>query len=89
MASERDQGPDGDLDLPVLLSPADVAEFLSIPRRTVYQWIDSGILPSHRVGPRLLRILRGDVLGLLRRLPVSDELGADTTAEDWKEETGA
>jgi excisionase family DNA binding protein len=75
---------DGDFDLPALLTPEDVAAFFNVPRRTVYQWIDSGLLPSYRVGPRLLRILRQDVLSLLRRLPVSDELGADTPDEDGR-----
>jgi len=74
-----------DLDLPALLTPEDVSAFLNVPRRTVYQWIDSGLLPSYRVGPRLIRIFRQDVLTLLQRLPVSDELGADTSDEDRKD----
>lgn len=75
--------------LPVLLTPADVAEFLRVPRRTVYEWIDSGQLPSHRVGTRLLRIFREDVLALLQRVAVSGELGADTPSVDRMEQSGA
>lgn len=69
----------------MLLTPADVASFLRVPRRTVYQWIDSGLLPSHRVGERLLRIFREDVLRLLQPVPVSDALGADTPDEDRRD----
>jgi excisionase family DNA binding protein len=72
-----------EVDLPPMLTPADVAELLRVPRRTVYAWIDSGLLPSRRVGPRLLRILRGDVLELLER--GSTEGIADSMVSDWKE----
>jgi excisionase family DNA binding protein len=65
-----DRGPD--FDLPPMLSPADVAELFRVPRRTVYAWIDSGLLPCRRVGSRLLRILRRDVLALLESEPRDD-----------------
>lgn len=86
MASEEAQQPAGEgVDVPVLLTPADVAALLRIPHRTVYQWIDSGLLPCHRLGKRLLRIFREDALALLQRLPGSEDVGADTTVDDERD----
>lgn len=61
-----------DIHLPPVLTPADVAQLFRVPRRTVYAWIDSGVLPSRRVGSRLLRILRRDVLALLEQSASED-----------------
>lgn len=82
-SEERLEDWGADVDLPPMLSPADVAELFRVPRRTVYAWIDSGLLPSRRVGSRLLRILRRDVLELLERGSTEDM--ADSIVGDWEE----
>lgn len=40
-------------------TPAEVAEVAGVSRRTVYNWISSGALPAHKVGPKLWVVYRG------------------------------
>jgi excisionase family DNA binding protein len=47
-----------------LLRPDEVAKYLSVTRKTVYLWVDSGILEAVRVC-KLLRIRRTEVEKLL------------------------
>ena len=51
--------------LPLLLTVAEVAEFLRTTRKAVYAMVERGRLPVARVGRRLL-IRRDDLVGLLR-----------------------
>jgi putative molybdopterin biosynthesis protein len=55
-------------DRPTLLSPADVARFAGVSRKTVYREIDRGELPAIHVG-RLLRIDPTDLSRYLGRMP--------------------
>jgi excisionase family DNA binding protein len=48
--------------LPPLLTADEVADYLKVKRRTVYDWVGQGILPAQTVGRRLLRFRRQDVL---------------------------
>lgn len=47
--------------LPHYLTAADVARMLGVQTRTVYSWVDRGLLPARRVGPRLLRFTAQDL----------------------------
>ena len=58
------------LDLPQILRPNEVADYLCIHVNTVYKLIHTGILPAFRVG-KSWRIRREDLL----------ELAAGVTAE--------
>lgn len=51
------------------LSIADVAEICDVSRKTVRGWISSGDLPAFRYGKRLIRIERGALDALGRRIP--------------------
>lgn len=52
------------LDLPAILKPTEVAEFLCIHKNTVYKLICRGDLPAFRVG-KSWRIQRNDLFHLL------------------------
>ncbi|WP_423774823.1 helix-turn-helix domain-containing protein [Bacteroides heparinolyticus] len=54
------------LDLPGILKPTEVAEFLCIHKNTVYKLIRRGDLPAFRVG-KSWRIQRNDLFHLLDR----------------------
>lgn len=54
------------LDLPAILKPTEVAEFLCIHKNTVYKLICRGDLPAFRVG-KSWRIQRSDLFHLLDR----------------------
>lgn len=58
-----DIDPDECRELPEILKPTDVAEFLCIHKNTVYKIIKRGDLPAFRVG-RAWRICRQDLLAL-------------------------
>lgn len=53
-------------DLPEILKPTEVAEFLCIHKNTVYKLIKRGDLPAFRVG-KSWRIQRSDLFHLLDR----------------------
>ena len=48
-------------DLPPFVSADEVAALFGVPRRTVYAWVDQGVLPTRRIGPRLLRFTPHDL----------------------------
>lgn len=50
-------------DLPALLTPNEVADYLCIHINTVYKLIHQGVLPAFRVG-KSWRIRRADLLAL-------------------------
>ena len=54
-----------------MLSIVDVAEELGCGRDTVYSLLASGQLRSVRIGERLRRIRRSDLLAFVESLPVS------------------
>ncbi len=50
-----------------MLTAADLAWILQAPVRTVYGFVDQGLLPSHRIGKRLLRFTDADLTVFLER----------------------
>lgn len=58
-----DVSPEECQDLPEILKPAEVAEFLCIHKNTVYKLIKRGDLPAFRVG-KSWRISRQDLSSL-------------------------
>jgi excisionase family DNA binding protein len=51
---------------PEYLSPAGVAKYLSVNRRTVYTWIKAGYLPAVKAGPKLWAIALTDLQKFLQ-----------------------
>jgi excisionase family DNA binding protein len=49
------------------MSPAQVAEYLQLDRKTVYRYLNSGKLRGLRVGDRSWRIMWSDVYAYLHR----------------------
>lgn len=54
--------------LPPRPSIQEVAVWYGVNVKTVRRWIAAGRLIAHRVGPRLLRLDRDEVLSLGRRI---------------------
>ncbi len=54
------------MDLPNkgLLRPDEVAEYFSVTRRTIYNWIDSGRLDAVKVSGTIIRITRESINNL-------------------------
>lgn len=47
-----------------------VAQLLSVSERTVHRWIRHGYLVAHKVGPRLVRVPRSELIRMRAvRLP--------------------
>ena len=47
--------------LPIMMTPQEVAAFLRVSKNTAYSFINSGLIPIVRVG-RQIRIHRDDVI---------------------------
>jgi excisionase family DNA binding protein len=45
-----------------LLTPEQAAELLQVSKRTMYEWLRNGEIPSVRMGERLIRVREKDVL---------------------------
>lgn len=45
----------------VFLTPHEVAAYLRVPRTTLYEWLSCGIIPSLRLGKRIIRIRKSDL----------------------------
>ena len=45
--------------------PAEVADLVRVTRRTVYNWIASGVLPATKAGPKLWRVTEADLRSFL------------------------
>lgn len=54
-----------------LLSQAQAAEYLGVTDRTIRNYVSRGVLPAYRVGGRVVRIDRGDLDAMLRRIPTA------------------
>jgi excisionase family DNA binding protein len=51
--------------LPTLLTIAQVADATGFSPKTIRRRVSDGTLRAHRIGPRMIRIERDSVLGLL------------------------
>lgn len=49
---------------PHLVTVNEAAECVSVSPRTIRRWISKGMIPGHRLGPRLIRVNLDDVYGL-------------------------
>jgi excisionase family DNA binding protein len=47
------------------------ATYADVSQRTIWRWIHRGILPAHRVGPRLVKIDVNDLDALAKRVPTA------------------
>lgn len=56
-----------------LITTRAAADRIGVCDRTVRRWINTGVLPAYRVGPRTLRIDPGDLDQIARRVPVPEE----------------
>lgn len=45
-----------------LLTPEQAAKLLAVSKRTMYEWLRNGEIPSRRIGERLIRVRESDVL---------------------------
>lgn len=55
-------------DLPPRPSIRQAAEFHGVDQKTIRRWIAQGRLTAQRIGPRLIRLDRDEVLSLGRRI---------------------
>lgn len=53
------------------ISIAEAAEYLSVSTKTIRRYIATGRLTGYRTGPRLLRVDRNELDGLLRPIPTA------------------
>jgi excisionase family DNA binding protein len=51
------------------LSIEEAAAYVSVSAQTIRRHIDSGQLPAHRFGKKLVRILQADLDAMMRRIP--------------------
>ena len=56
---------------PETVSVAQAAEREGVTPKTIRRWIADGIIPAHRVGPKLIRIRVPDLDALHRRIPTA------------------
>ncbi len=55
------------------LTVAEAAKRLGVSSQTIWRWIDRGILPAFRVGPKRVRISVADLAGVRRPRPQRSE----------------
>ncbi|GAM50994.1 helix-turn-helix domain-containing protein [Nocardia seriolae] len=54
----------------------DAAALVQVDIKTIYRWIDSGYLTAYRVGPRLLRVERSELLAVAKPIEANFPGGA-------------
>lgn len=55
-----------------LIGQAEAAELVGVHAKTIRRYVAEGRLTAYRVGPRLLRVDRREVLGLLKPVPTGN-----------------
>jgi len=53
-------------ELPDVLTVQEVADLLRVDQGTIRRYIRAGKLPAHKVSERIIRILKRDILFLLK-----------------------
>ena len=53
-------------DLPVMMTIQELAKFLRVSRNTAYSFVNTGVIPSVKIG-RQTRIYREDVIRFVQR----------------------
>ncbi|APA97069.1 helix-turn-helix domain-containing protein [Nocardia seriolae] len=59
-----------------LMRLKDAAALVQVDIKTIYRWIDSGYLTAYRVGPRLLRVERSELLAVAKPIEANFPGGA-------------
>ncbi|WP_282775910.1 helix-turn-helix domain-containing protein [Nocardia sp. CC201C] len=59
-----------------LMSLRDAAALAQVNIKTLRRWIDGGHLNAYRMGPRLLRVERSELLSVAKPVPPSMSDGA-------------
>lgn len=78
-----------------IMTPKQVAEYLQVHSKTVYDWIASGELPSIKLGPRSIRIKKSDIDDFLMErhsnsvLEEAKDKGARISTKDMKKKVSA
>lgn len=54
-----------------LIAVDEAAKMLGVSGMTIRRRIDEGVLPGYRIGPRVIRVRRDDVIALLTPVPVN------------------
>jgi excisionase family DNA binding protein len=49
------------------MSPAQVAEYLQLDRKTIYRWLKSGKLKGKRLSDKCWRIMSSDLYSFMQR----------------------
>ena len=47
------------------ISTSELAKEFEVHPATIVRWIDKGIIPGQRLGPRIIRIVRAEAMRLL------------------------
>nr|WP_246598485.1 helix-turn-helix domain-containing protein [Nocardia tengchongensis] len=68
----------GDMRAPTgqLISLREAAALAKVDIKTIRRWIDGGHLTAYRMGPRLLRVERSELLAVAKPVPASFSGGA-------------
>ena len=56
----------GDLKDKEVFTINDAAEYLSVSRRTIYNWMSSGVIKGTRLSPKKVLIYKEDILKIFR-----------------------
>ncbi|MEV6098654.1 helix-turn-helix domain-containing protein [Nocardia sp. NPDC051981] len=59
-----------------LMSLRDAAAFAQVDIKTIRRWIDGGHLTAYRMGPRLLRVERSELLAVAKPVEANFPGGA-------------
>lgn len=59
-----------------LMSLREAAALARVDIKTIRRWIDAGHLSGYRMGPRLLRVERSELLAVAKPVPANFEGGA-------------
>jgi len=58
------------------VSLADAADYAGVCTKTIRRWVQRGVIPAYRIGPRLVRINLDDLDAALTRIPTA-RVGGD------------
>jgi excisionase family DNA binding protein len=62
-----------------LLTIAEATRLLKVGRTTLHRWLKAGRLPAYHVGPKAVRIRRGDLTAMLKPIAAGEETTVNET----------